>query len=212
VREEVAATTPKGLVVSITAEDFQAGDTVTYIENHGVKGYFETLTAPSIIEEVSGRKALRFDSLQVFQSTFALPATLRDNAPYTLEAWVLNPKMELNECVADFTTTHDELEKIMLISGTEPRCGVVNHYGWYEDAGYKDVKRWEGLWMHITVTFDGRIETVSINGQTISQKDIQLLLKPSQYVTLGRNAEREWLFSGYLHTLKLWDECIKIKD
>ena len=208
VREPVADNRKHGLVVSITADDFQMGDTVSYLENHGVKGYFETLTSPSLVETVKGKKALRFDSLQVFQSSFALPATLRDNAPYTLEAWVLNPKMEQNECVADFTTTHDELEKIMLISGTEPRCGVVNHYGWYEDAGWKDIKTLEGQWMHVVVTFDGRMETVQINGKTISRKDIQLLLKPSQYITLGRTAEREWLFSGYLHQLKLWDEYL----
>lgn len=210
-REEVAELVPKGLVVSITADDFQVGDTVPYIENHGVSGYFETLTAPGVIEEVAGRKALRFDSLQVYQSSFALPATLRHNAPYTLEAWVLNPKMDVNECVADFTTTHDELEKIMLVCGTEPRCGVVNHYGWYEDAGCKDITQWEGKWMHVAVTFDGRMETVAVNGLVISRKDIQLLLKPSQYVTLGRNSEREWLFSGYLHALRLWDEYKEIK-
>ena len=208
VRLPVADNQKKGLIVSITADDFLTGDTISYIENHGVDGYFETLTAPCIVEEIKGKKALRFDSLQVYQSSFALPATMRDNAPYTLEAWVLNPQMAMNECVADFTTTHDELEKIMLISGTEPRCGVVNHYGWYEDAGYKDIKQLEGEWQHIIVTFDGRIETVSINGKVISRKDIQLLLKPSQYVTLGRNAEREWLFSGYLHSLKLWDNVI----
>ena len=49
-----------------------------------------------------------------------------------------------NECVADFTTSHDELEKIMLVNGTEPRCGVINHYGWYEDAGYKGYEGADG--------------------------------------------------------------------
>ena len=211
IRLPVADNQKKGLIVSITADDFQAGDTIPYIENHGVDGYFETITAPSVVETIKGKKALRFDSLQVFQSSFAPPATLRDNAPYTLEAWVLNPQMALNECVADFTTTHDELEKLMLVNGTEPRCGVMNHYGWYEDAGYKDIKQLEGEWQHIIVTFDGRIETVTINGKIISRKDIQLLIKPSQYVTLGRNAEREWLFSGYLHSLKLWDDARTLK-
>jgi beta-xylosidase len=207
VRLPVADNQKKGLIVSITADDFHVGDTIPYIDNHGIGGYFETLTAPSVVETIKGHKAFRFDSLQVFQSSFTLPATMRDNAPYTLEAWVLNPKMALNECVADFTTTHDELEKIMLVNGTEPRCGVINHYGWYEDAGYKDIKQLEGEWQHIVVIFDGRIETVTINGKIISQKDIQLLIKPSQYITLGRNAEREWLFSGYLHSLKLWDDA-----
>lgn len=55
------------------------------------------------------------------------------------------------------------------------------------------------------------MEQVYINGKLISEKDIQLLIKPSQYVTLGRNAERNWPFTGYLHSLKLWDEYIPIK-
>lgn len=200
-----------GLVVSITADDFAAGDTVHYLSNHGIEGYFETHKAPSIIKEVEGKKSFSFDGQQVFQSNFSLPATLLDNAPYTLEAWILNDSIAENECVADFTTSHDELEKIMLVSGTEPRCGVINHYGWYEDAGYKDMKELAGKWQHIYICFDGRMEQVYINDKLISEKDIQLLIKPSQYVTLGQNAERNWPFTGYLHSLKLWDEYIPIK-
>lgn len=203
----------KGLLVSVDANDFAAGDTVAYIPNRGiVEGYFETQNEPVIVENIQGKMALRFDSCQYFRSSFTLPATLRDNAPYTLEAWVLNPEMSVNECVADFTSSHDEMEKIMLVNGTEPRCGIINHYGWYEDAGYKDAKTLENKWQHIYIVFDGRIENVYINGQLISSKDIQLLIKPVQYVTLGRNAENEWPFSGYIHSLKIWDEAIPFKN
>lgn len=203
----------KGLLVSFDANDFAAGDTVAYIPNRGiVEGYFETQNEPVIVENIQGKMALRFDSCQYFRSSFTLPATLRDNAPYTLEAWVLNPEMSVNECVADFTSSHDEMEKIMLVNGTEPRCGIINHYGWYEDAGYKDAKTLENKWQHIYIVFDGRIENVYINGQLISSKDIKLLIKPVQYVTLGRNAENEWPFSGYIHSLKIWDEAIPFKN
>ena len=118
----------------------------------------------------------------------------------------LNPEISLNACVADFTTTHNELEKIMLVNGTEPRCGIINHYGWYEDAGHPDAKKYEGIWQHVYICFDGRIERVYINDDLISEKDIPLLIKLSQYITLVRNAEKEWPFKGYLHSLKLWDE------
>ena len=201
----------RGLVVSITADDFAVGDTVPYLTNRGVKGYFEALKAPVVVKETEGKKAFHFDGSQLFRSSFSLPATLQDNAPYTLEAWVLNDSIAENECVADFTTSHDELEKIMLVNGTEPRCGVINHYGWYEDAGYKGMKELTGRWQHIYICFDGRMEQVYINGEQVSGKDIQLLVKPSQFVTLGRNAEGEWPFTGYLHSLKLWDEYIPLQ-
>ncbi len=211
VRLPAADRRKRGLVVSITADDFAVGDTVPYLTNRGVKGYFEALNTPVVVKETEGKKAFHFDGSQLFRSSFSLPATLQDNAPYTLEAWVLNDSIAENECVADFTTSHDELEKIMLVNGTEPRCGVINHYGWYEDAGYKGMKELTGRWQHIYICFDGRMEQVYINGEQVSGKDIQLLVKPSQFVTLGRNAEGEWPFTGYLHSLKLWDEYIPLQ-
>lgn len=211
VRLPAADCRKRGLVVSITADDFAVGDTVPYLTNRGVKGYFEALKAPVVVKETEGKKAFHFDGSQLFRSSFSLPATLQDNAPYTLEAWVLNDSIAENECVADFTTLHDELEKIMLVNGTEPHCGVINHYGWYEDAGYKGMKELTGRWQHIYICFDGRMEQVYINGEQVSGKDIQLLVKPSQFVTLGRNAEGEWPFTGYLHSLKLWDEYIPLQ-
>ena len=211
VRLPAADRRKRGLVVSITADDFAVGDTVPYLTNRGVKGYFEALKTPVVVKETEGKKAFHFDGSQLFRSSFSLPATLQNNAPYTLEAWVLNDSIAENECVADFTTSHDELEKIMLVNGTEPRCGVINHYGWYEDAGYKGMKELTGRWQHIYICFDGRMEQVYINGEQVSGKDIQLLVKPSQFVTLGRNAEGEWPFTGYLHSLKLWDEYIPLQ-
>lgn len=208
VRLPVADQQKRGLVVSITAADFAVNDTVPYLPNHGISGYFEAQKEPVIVKEMEGRKAFHFEGTQVFRSDFSLPATLQDNAPYTLEAWILNDSITENECVADFTTSHDELEKIMLVNGTEPRCGVINHYGWYEDAGYKDMKELVRKWQHVYICFDGRMEQVYINGKMVSEKDIQLLVKPSQFVTLGRNAEGNWPFTGYLHSLKLWDEYL----
>lgn len=208
VRLPAAAKDKQGLVVSLNADSFAAGDTVEYIPNLGIKGGFEVQSKPVVVKEQQGKKAFRFDGKQYFRSNFPLPATLLDNAPYTLEAWILNPELAENECIADFTSSHDELEKIMLVNGTEPRCGMMNHYGWYEDVGYKDAHTLAGKWQHVYVSFDGRIEKVYINGQLISNKDIKILVKPIQFVTLGRNAENEWPFSGYLHSLKLWDEYI----
>ncbi len=60
--------------------------------------------------------------------------------------------------------------------------------------------------------FYGRIEKVYINDQLISSKDIQLLIKPVQFVTLGQNAEGNWPFSGYVHALNIWDEALPLEN
>lgn len=208
-RNPVASRELQGNLVNINFNKFEVGDTVPFIENQGaVYGYFETMGRPAVVREINGKKALEFDGKTSYRSSFPLPATVRDNAPYTLEAVILNPEIDLNECYADFTSSHDELEKIMGVNGTETRCGVMNHYGWYEDAGYPDVKNLEGEWQHIYVCFDGRIERVYINDKLVSEKDIQLLVKPVQYITLGLNAEQEWPFTGYIHSLKFYDEYL----
>lgn len=191
-------------VIDINAADFAAGDTLEYIPNHGsLGGGFESLKGVATAVEVEGRMVIPMDSTTLWASDFAMPALWRDNVPYHLEATLLNPQIAENECVADFTSSHDELEKVMLCNGTEPRCGVVNHYGWYEDVGYKDMATLAGKWQHIVVDFDGRIERVTINGTLVSERDIQIMVKPAQRVLLGRNAEQEWPFTGYLQSLKL---------
>lgn len=210
-RQPVAARERHGLIVNVDADMFNAGDTVPFIPNKGLHGEFVTVKEPAVIVTVEGKKGIRFDGKQHYRSSFPLPATIRDNAPYTLKMRILNPDISENECVADFTTSHDELEKIMAVNGTEPRCGVMNHYGWYEDAGWKDVKGLEGKWQDVHVCFDGRIEKVYINGKKVSEKDIQLLVKPSQYVSLGLNNEDEWPFSGYVNSIQLYDEFIDME-
>lgn len=211
VRNLPAVSEHVGKIVELDADRYNDNDTVPYIDNLGINGYFVAQEKPLVVTTVEGKKAFKFDGEQVYRSSFMLPASLRDNAPYTLEAWILNPEIAENECVADFTSSHDELEKIMLVNGYEPRCGVMNHYGWYEDAGNPAQKELAGKWQHVYVCFDGRIESVYINDTLVSQKDIQLLVKPSQYVTLGQNAEDEWRFTGYLNSLKLYDEYIPYK-
>lgn len=213
VPQQAAPLEPMGKLIDISADclaPMQRSDTVWFIPNQGViGGEFVPQQKPLKVVEIEGKKAFLFDGTTPYMSSFPLPATVRDNTPYTLEMEILNPEIQLNECVADFTSSHDELEKIMAVNGTEPRCGVMNHYGWYEDAGWPQVESLAGKWQNVKVVFDGRIEKVYINGQLVSEKDIQLLVKPSQFVMLGLNAEGEWPFTGYLRSLTFYDEAIE---
>lgn len=207
-RIEPAPMFPEGKLVDIDADNFTVGDTLFMIPNKGVAGggFFPLDSCMAKVVNINGKNAIEFDGKTSYMSSFPLPATVRDNTPYTLEMELLNPEIGENESVADFTSSHDELEKIMAVNGTEPRCGVMNHYGWFEDAGYPEVGKLAGLWQKVKVVFDGRIEKVWINDTLVSEKDIQLLVKPVQFVTLGRNAEGEWPFTGYLRSLRFYDE------
>ena len=65
----------RGLLVSLSADDFAVGDTVGYIPNKGVvEGYFETQKAPVIVAEQQGKKAFRLKENSSFVP--ALPCRL----------------------------------------------------------------------------------------------------------------------------------------
>ncbi len=196
----------KGLVVDINADDYDTGKQLSSIKNRA-GGAFVSMSADTLLDvkTVAGKKGFHFDGMHFYKSDF--PLGIRDNQPYTLDAVILNPSIGENECIADFTSSHGELEKIMLVNGYEKRCGVLNHYGWYEDVGYDRILEHEGKWQHWTVVFDGYLEKVYLNGNLISERDIQLLVKPVEHITLGRNAERHWPFTGYVNSIRFYD-CV----
>ena len=198
VREAVADKNCQGLVVDISADYYNEGDTVPYIKNGSpldvhLKGEFETQhDTAAIIKTIEAKRHSPLPAKRVTEAT-SCSQPLSATTLHTPSSMDLNPEIAENECVADFTSSHDELEKLMLVNGTEPRCGVMNHYGWYEDAGYKEMKPLEGKWQHVYVCFDGRIESIYINDKLISQKDIQLLVKPSQFMLLAKMPKRHGL-------------------
>ena len=115
VREAVADKNCQGRGVDISADYYNEGDTVPYIKNGSplnvhLKGEFETQhDTAAIIKTIEGKKAFAFTGKESYRSNFMLPATIRDNAPYTIEHGS-DPEIAENECVADFTSSHDELE------------------------------------------------------------------------------------------------------
>jgi hypothetical protein len=83
-------------LIHITADDFQVGDTIWYIPNHGVvSGGFEHEDGLMVVQDVEGTKALPFDSATIFASDFPMPELWRDNVPYHLEATLYNPTIQL---------------------------------------------------------------------------------------------------------------------
>lgn len=81
VRLPAADRRKRGLVVSITADDFAVGDTVPYLTNRGVKGYFEALKTPVVVKETEGKKAFHFDGSQLFRSSFSCLLLCRTMLP-----------------------------------------------------------------------------------------------------------------------------------
>lgn len=193
----------KGLFIDITADDYQVGTQLSAIQNR-VGGEFTAVRQSLPVADFQGKRAFAFDGSQWMRSSFAMPNSICDNAPYSLAAWVYNPNPAPEECVADLITSEGELQKIMLCSGTEPRAGIARHFGYYQDMGFpKDIDSTK--WQHWAFSYDGYNEHIYLNGKLLRTKNIILLLPKSESASLGATAIGDWPFSGYLHSLKVWD-------
>ena len=80
-REAVADKNSQGLVVDISADYYNEGDTVPYIKNGSpldvhLKGEFETQhDTAAIIKTIEGKKAFAFTGKESYRSNFMLPAS-----------------------------------------------------------------------------------------------------------------------------------------
>lgn len=202
----------KGMFIDINADKYLAGTSLKQIENgNGIKGLFNMQTTPVSVEDKENLRAFRFNGTQEFRSTFPLPDSFFDNPAYSVTAWILNPELDENECIADITPAYVELDRIAFGWGKEPRNGLICHNGWFEDSGLKEIKL-DNKWHHVAVTYDGYMEKIYFDGKLLKQKDIMLRLPRSPYVTLGRTSDQAWPFNGWLHSLKVYNYTISDKD
>jgi len=198
----------QGLLASLSADDYTVGQEIQSIRNHGaLTGNYIATDTCARVEIKNGKKAFAFDGSQRYRSDFGLPESMRDNAPYTMTGWILNPEAKEFETAVDLISSNGELEKIMLCYGTSERSGIICHYGWYEDLGLPNFRGSEE-WLHVAVTYDGYVEKLYLNGQLVLEKDIYLRLPESKQITLGQNYHGDWPFSGWLHSFELYDQAL----
>ena len=161
----------------------------------------------------NGKSAFRFSG----HKTITIPASqtpvsnLVYNAPYTLTAWVLNPDVSNIETIAQFMPVGNDLATIELRNGNNPGEGIIAHNASFENAGAASAIR-QGEWQHWTVTYDGFNERIYCNGQLVSQKNIFIMLRPGGPITIGATAHAGTPFTGYLHSLAIYDRPFTADD
>ena len=157
------------------------------------------------------KAAFFFDGKQTLTVDTANLKTLTYNAPYTVSAWVLNPEVGDMETVAQFMPAGNDLATIELRSGSNRSEGIVAHNASMENAGANGAVK-AGQWQHWVVTFDGFYERVYCDKQLVSEKNIFLMLRPGGPITVGGSARGNLPFSGYLHSLRLYDRAFSTAD
>lgn len=191
-------------ILDINANDYTPGRTYKSIKNKGLTGSFISDTGIPVVPK-QGKIAFYFDGTQTLRSTFSMPRTMVYNAPYTINAWILNPEVDEMECVAQFMPAGNDLATIEFRNGLNRNEGIVAHNASFENSGAPDAIK-PGEWQFWSITFDGYMERIYCNGQMMSEKNNFLMLRPSAPITIGNSSSGSNPFSGYIHSLEFYDK------
>ncbi len=190
--------------------DDPAGDELTPVGPY--RGYDDLLNAADheigsavkgvLVVPKDGKAAFRFTGKETMQ-IYKYLQDLIYNAPYTLTAWILNPEVDEIETVAQIMPAGNDLATIELRNGKSRNEGIVAHNASFENAGAPQAVK-AGVWQHWAVSFDGFNERIYCDGELVSEKNIFLMLRPGDYITIGASAHGTHPFTGYIHRLRLY--------
>lgn len=195
-------------IISLNAKDFPVGTAVSELKSNDYD-----FTGTSVLVELhDGRPAFHFTGSQSFRSNKPLPDCMNYSAPYSVEAWVLNPQVDRNECIVQLIPDRHDLSTVELCNGSDPQNGLMMHNASFENSGSPLIKQHEGEWQHWVVTYDGYMERHYLNGQQVSEKNMMLVLRPRGYIQIGASFEGNSPFNGYLHALAIYDRTISADE
>ncbi|MCR5131897.1 MAG: family 43 glycosylhydrolase [Prevotella sp.] len=198
----------KSPIVSINAKDYPVGTLIGEMKTNDYQFSGEGVR----IELRDGRPAFHFTGSQTFRSDKGLPECMNYSAPYTVEAWVLNPDVDRNECIAQLIPDRHDLSTVELCNGSDPQNGLMMHNASFENSGSRLIKAHEGEWQHWVVTYDGYMERHYLNGRQVSEKNMMLVLRPGRYIQIGASFEGNSPFNGYLHALNIYDRSLSADE
>lgn len=156
-------------------------------------------------EVVGGKYAYPFDGQNAQTLTSDQLKYIRYNAPYSITAWTLNPEVGNIEVVAQFMPTGADLATIEFCQGTDRQNGLVRHNASFENFGAsRECREGAGKWQFWTITYDGWMERIYLNGELVQEKNSFLVLAPTGQYTVGGTVYGENPFTGYLHSLQLY--------
>ncbi len=191
---------PNGLVLELNADNPQSTQD------------FEC-TQDLIREVVKGKYGYYFDGKQSIRSKFGCPPNFSYNSSFTLSAWVLNPSVAPLECIASVCPETGDLTSLKMGNGRDNATGLMNHSGSFESIGLpKLITEGEGRWQHWTVTYDGWHERCYLDGRLVLEKNNFLMLRPQGPITIGADQREGDPFSGYIHSLRLYDRGLSAEE
>lgn len=159
---------------------------------------------PIHVRVKDGKWAMFFNGTQSLRSEVALPDNYRYNAPYTIMGYVLSTKPSAVATVASLSTSRADLATTEFRLGTDPSAGLINHNGSFESCGApKAISESANKWHLWTVTYDGWMERVYMDGKLIHSQNNFIMVRPDGHITIGADGSESNNFMGYISSLRI---------
>jgi len=204
---------PKGLLVDLDADKFDAGSVVREWTNAGkLGGSFlpESADLP-LVEITGGKKAVSFSGKSSLRSTFKAPLSLSGNSSFSVLMWVYNPDIGDEEPIVSWTARGGvDMTNATAGYGSNKKWGAAGHQGW-ADMPYKDLPV-AGKWHHIALVFDGTNERLYVDGLLDREELKMLFLANLNNFILGTTADKNAFFTGGLAALKIYDTALSAQE
>lgn len=202
-----------GLVVDINADDYAQGKAIMTKDVKNRAGAAFKSEQGVLVEVVDHKYAFYFDGSNSLTSTFDCPKNFTYNSAFTISAWILNPSVDAVECIACVTPQSGDLTSLIFNQGRDRSTGLVDHSGSFESTGFPEqMTKGEGQWQHWTITYDGWMERYYLNGELVGEKNNFLLFSPEGPITIGMTPYGSNGYSGYIHSLKLYDRGLSAEE
>ena len=168
---------------------------------------------PIRVRVKDGRWAMFLNGTQRLVSEKPLAEDYRYNAPYTISALVYQTKAGPVSTVVSLSTSRADLATTEFRLGTDPKTGILNHNGSFESCGAPEsVKAAEGRWALWTITFDGWMERVYLNGELVHEQNNFLMVRPDGHITIGADGSGANNFMGYISQLKISPKAMTAQE
>lgn len=197
----------KSMLVYLNAELLDTGNIQVPIANEGTLGGVFEKNGNPWVETVAGVKAIGLDGGSYLQLSKEAPASLDWNSPFTVSAWVFSPSVEEAKCIISWNSRENMLQSsyAAMMYGHGP-YGAMAHGDGAVDLPYKEVPA-AGQWHCITVTFDGMLENVFVDGKLDAQMPLMLYVE-AEKIRIGASGDYVENFKGYIANARLYDMAL----
>jgi xylan 1,4-beta-xylosidase len=203
-------------LIDLDIASLATGNLSVNVNNLGTMGgNFNRNNTPITVGTVAGRKALTFNGASYLRFNQNAPNNLAWNSPFTVSSWVHNPTIEESETIVAWARRGGPNHTYAgLYYGFNTTYGAVGHWA-YADMGYAGGAPSANAWHHISVTFDGLVEKLYVNGKLNRQQQKNLYVHANSPIYVGwstQNGGNTEYLTGSIASLKMYDYALSAQD